>query len=454
MKNAIIKQYSKSSLQLSMKWQAIWLTTALLCCYAVGSAAADALPVITLEKGLKIVTEKSRVVKIAGFGESIAESDVHVARSALLPRIDASAGHTNLAHQPAMTFNGMAINTSDPQHYAYSISIQQILFDFYGSLSQYEASRMLLEAKKIDSVRIKNTVALEFTLAFYEFLESRHLTAAADKEIERLDAHYRDAEQLYKAGVTTRNDLLQVQVRLSDARQKSLSLKNMEALRAANLNNLLLRPINNPVRAEEINNPILPPSDFDLEHLWTDASIKRAEIQIVDRTLGAIDLEEIAKKSEFLPKFYVRAANDYMENSYQLHENNWSLTFGVNINLFEGGRSMADLQKTRYRKNQLLEQRAKLVDDIKLELQRCTLDLHNAYARILANQDAVDQAQENLRINKRRYEEGEGTATEVLDAVTLLTNSETNRIRSVYDYRKAEAATHYSTGTDLLEIYK
>jgi outer membrane protein TolC len=143
-----------------------------------------------------------------------------------------------------------------------------------------------------------------------------------------------------------------------------------------------------------------------------------------------------------------------MENSYQLHENNWSLMFGVNINLFEGGRSMANLKKTGYQKNQLLQQRAKLVDEIRLELQRCTLDLHNAYARILANQDAVDQALENLRINKRRYEEGEGTATEVLDAVSLLTNAETNRIRSEYDYRKAEAAIHYASGSDLREIYK
>jgi outer membrane protein TolC len=66
----------------------------------------------------------------------------------------------------------------------------------------------------------------------------------------------------------------------------------------------------------------------------------------------------------------------------------------------------------------------------------------------------VSQAQENLRINKARYDEGVGTATEVLDAVTLLTTAEANYIRSVYDYRKAEAATHYAAGEDLLQLYK
>ncbi|MBU1055852.1 MAG: TolC family protein [Proteobacteria bacterium] len=447
-------RYCKINLSMIKKWRTILLTVILICYSNAGIAADDVPQMITLSEGLKIVTKQGRAVKIAGFSERIAESDVNVARSGLLPRIDASAGHTSLDRQPAMTVNGMAINTSDSHHYSYSISIQQILFDFYGSLSRYQASSMLLEAKKFDSARIRNSAALEFTVVFYELLESEHLVVAADKDIERLEAHYRDADKLYKAGVTTRNDLLQVQVRLSDARQKQLTLKNLEALRSANLNNLLLRPLNSPVRAEEINNPILPPSNPDLEQLWMEALKKRAEIKIVDRTLNAINLETVAKKSEFLPKFFVRASNDYMENSYQLHENNWSLMFGVNINLFEGGRSMANLQKTGYQKNQLLEQRARLVDEIKLELQRYTLDLHNAYARILANQDAVDQAQENLRINKRRYEEGEGTATQVLDAVTLMTNAETNRIRSIYDYRRAEAATHYATGIDLREIYK
>ncbi|HXX54075.1 MAG TPA: TolC family protein, partial [Thermodesulfovibrionales bacterium] len=68
--------------------------------------------------------------------------------------------------------------------------------------------------------------------------------------------------------------------------------------------------------------------------------------------------------------------------------------------------------------------------------------------------DAVGQAEENLRINKVRYEEGVGTATEVLDAVTLLTTAETNQYRALYDFRRAEASIYYSMGKDLLEVYQ
>jgi outer membrane protein len=124
------------------------------------------------------------------------------------------------------------------------------------------------------------------------------------------------------------------------------------------------------------------------------------------------------------------------------------------ISLFEGGRTLADVQKSEERKVQLVEQRNKLVDEVKLQVQQAMLNLQDAYERIQVARGAVEQAQENLRINRTRYEVSVGTATEVLDAVTLLTVSETNHIRSIYDYRKAEAATYYATGEDLLAVYR
>jgi len=417
------------------------------------SMAQNAIP-LTLQDGLKIVTEESRVIKIAKLSEVMAESDTHTARAGLLPSVNASASHTSLAYQPGMVAGGQTVNTSGTQYYAYSLSIQQILFDFWGSLSRYEAARMLLEAQKHDTTRIRNAIAFDFTQAFYEYLESEYLVETASKEIERLEAHLQNATHLHEGGVITRNDLLQAQVRLSDARQKLLSGKNLKAQRAAKLNNLLLRPIHSEIRVVDPKKEIAPPLVAHPDESWSQASTRRPEILIVDKTLDAVDFETTLHKAEFLPKLYVRGSNDYMENPYQSHENNWSLMVGVNINLFEGGKSLANLRKSQSRKKQLLEHRAKLTDEIKLELQHYSLNLEDAYARILVNTDTTGQAQENLRINQKRYEEGVGTATEVLDAVTLLTTAETNHIRSIYDYRKAEAALHYVTGKDLTEIYR
>ena len=408
---------------------------------------------VTLADGLKTVTAESHVVKVARQDESIAEADSLIARARLLPSINASGSYTSLANQPTAVFLGQAIPTSDRYYKSYGINIQQILFDFRGNLSHYEASRMLLEAQKLNTASTRNAIALEFTIGFYDFLESQRLVEVAAKEVESVEAHLKNAQNLYGAGVITKNDLLQAQVRLSDARQRLLSAKNIKSIRASRLNNLLLRPLYWQVQAIEQEREISTPGSLNLDKDWQTALAGRPEIQIVDRTLQSLDLETVSKKSAFLPRLSVRGSYDYMENAYSLYDDNWSLILGIDINLFEGGSSLADLKKTRYRKLRLVEQRAKLVDEIKIEVQRYILDLQDAYERIQVTRDAASQAQENLRINKERYDEGVGTATEVLDAVTLLTTAEANYIRSVYDYRKAEAATHYAAGEDLVQIY-
>jgi outer membrane protein TolC len=409
---------------------------------------------VTLAEGLKIVTAESHVVKVAKQDEAIAEADSLITRARLLPSVNASGSYTSLANQPTAVYLGQAIPTADRYYKSYGINIRQVLFDFRGNLSRYEASRMLLEAQKLNTASIRNAIALEFTIGFYDFLESQRLVEVAGKEVESVEAHLKNAQNLYGAGVITKNDLLQAQVRLSDARQRLLSAKNTQSIRASRLNKLLLRPLYWQVHAIERRQEISAPGSLDIDKAWQTALAGRPEIQIVDKTLQSLDLENVSKKSEFLPKLFVRGSYDYMENTYSLHDDNWSLILGIDVNLFEGGSSLADLKKTKYRKSRLAEQRAKLVDEIKIEVQRYILDLQDAYERIQVTRDAASQAQENLRINKERYDEGVGTATEVLDAVTLLTTAEANYIRSVYDYRKAEAATHYAAGEDLLQVYK
>jgi outer membrane protein TolC len=53
---------------------------------------------------------------------------------------------------------------------------------------------------------------------------------------------------------------------------------------------------------------------------------------------------------------------------------------------------------------------------------------------------------ENLRITKDRYQEKVGTATEVVDAQTLLTQTRTDYFQSVFDLQVAVARVKRATG--------
>lgn len=410
--------------------------------------------VLTLPEGLRIVTEESRVLKITRQEESISEADTLLAKAKMLPEINASVDQTFLAHQPTAIFGVQSVPTSNKDFYTYSLSVQQTLYDFKGNVSKYEASKAVLETKRLDTKRVRNLVAIQFALIYFDVLESEKLIQIAEKEVERLEGHLRDAQSLYAEGVITKNDLLQAEVRLSDARQRLVSARNNRAINVSRLNAALARPLNIDLRVMDIT---AIPGDYaipELEKKWEVALKNRLEMKIVDETLRSLDLGAVSVRSEYYPKFFVTGGYDFMENRYQLHEGNWQLIVGMSLNIFKGGSTRAQLSKIENQKLQLLQQRAKLEDDIRLEVERYVLDLKDARERVAVTKEAVGQAEENLRINRIRYTEGVGTATDVLDAVALMTVAGTNYYKALYDLQRAEAAVLYAQGQDLTEVYK
>lgn len=408
---------------------------------------------LTLQEGLRSVTQENRLIRIALSEEAVSEADTLLARSAMLPNVNASLSQTLLAHQPAVIFGPQTVSISEKGFLSYSLNIQQLLYDFKASASRYEASKAVLRSKVLDTKRVRGLVALNFALRYFDLLETEKMRLAAEREVQRLESHLRDAKSLYAEGVITKNDLLQAEVRLADSRQKLLSLRNLRAINASILNNLLARPLNTEIEVLETNSSISAVK-YDLRVSSESALKNRPEVQIIHETMNALKLGEASKEAEFFPRFFVRGSQDYTENRYQVHETNWSLTFGMSLNIFSGGSTKAELLKIRSRNSQLLEQKARVEDEVMLEVEKYYLEFQNAGERINVTKDAVEQAEENLRINNIKYKEGVGTATDVTDAVTLLTLAETNLQRARYDFRRAEAAFLYSTGSDLTEVYK
>lgn len=430
------------------------LMALLVLVFSVTFRATAYSEVLTLSEGLKLLRENSRTIKISQHEEKMSEADTLIALSRMLPEVNASWGHTSLAHQPTAVFGSQSVPVSQKDFLAYSLSIQQTLYDFRKNASRYEASKKLLNAKKMDAARTRNLVAIDFVLVYLDLLEAENLVKISEKEVLQLESHLHDAKSLYEEGVITKNDLLQAGVKISDARQRLLIARNLRAVTASQLNSVLVRPLTADMQVEDIRESPARFVEPDMGNAWEIAEKQRPEILIAEETLKALDLEKRATEAEFFPRLFVKGGYDFTENRYQVYEGNWSVTLGMGINLFQGGLTRAELKKNVSQRLRLVEEKNKLIDDIRLEVEKYLLNVRTAKERVEVTKDAVQQAEENLRINRVKYEEGAGTATDVLDAVTLLTVAETNNYKSVYDLRRAEAAVLYAIGTDLSEVYK
>jgi outer membrane protein TolC len=320
-----------------------------------------------------------------------------------------------------------------------------------GVNSLYQAAKLTQETKRLDIVKTRNDVALAFSMLYFDVLESEKMVAVAEREIESLDAHAKVARDLLQNGLITRNDLLQAEVRLADARQRLLNAQNMRNINGARVNSMLTRPLEHPLEVVEVTRPHAeaPPYEGAAE----TAEKNRAELQIVDATMKALRYEETARKSEYFPKFLVQGERDYTKNKYLTYQDNMGVSLLMSLNLWSGGSTAAAIQKVQLARSRFAVERRKLADDIGLELKKYHLDAVNASESIRVAAGAISQAEENLRITRLKYAEGTGIARDVTDAIALRSLAETNYYRALYDYYRSEAGYFYALGKNLRDKY-
>jgi len=406
---------------------------------------------LSLEEGLKTITETGRDVMIAKSDEDVARGAVSLAQSPWLPSVDLYARETWFRYQPQAKFGDQTVPTSQSQFLTYGARATQLLYDFGKTSSSIDAAQYGLQAREIMTNQSKNQAALDFITAYLDLLESEKLLTVASEEVTRYEAHKKDTEARYRAGVVTKNDVLQVNVLLADSQQRLLTAENLRSLRESRINSLLLKPLNDEVRPEEVTKS--PAAGLTLEEAWASAEASRSLLKEMDAAIAAKEQTVESTRAEYMPTFYVSGGYEFQENIYMLHQENWSAIVGVNINLFSGGASNSKVGMARAELRSLKLSREKLLDSIRLEVKSAYLDLQSSAQKMEVTKAAVEQAEENLRFQRLRYKEGVGTATDVLDAVTLLTTSESNSWKSLYGVKRAEAALLNASGKDLVGVY-
>ncbi|MBF0563883.1 MAG: TolC family protein [Nitrospirae bacterium] len=406
---------------------------------------------LAVTDGLAIVTERSNLVRVAAYNPEIASADVDAARAGFYPSIDASVGEARLFYQPGAIFGSVQVPMANKSSFSYAISIKQTIYDFGAIMARYKESMLSADTARLDLDRTKNLVALNYLYACFDLLETEKMILVAQTEIKQLRSHKDTAGHLYEEGAITKNDLLAAGVKLSDAVSRLLSLKNQRELYASRINSLLMKPLPGPLLLVD-DTPALS-YIVTIEEYWLRAEKDRIELKVADLQTEGLTLEEKIKKAGYYPKFYVLGGFSFAQNDYQVHEDNWSIFVGADVNLFNGGRTKAEVARVRHSMARTADERKRILDDIRLEVQKSYLELKNSAEKLDATAEAVTQGEENLRITRARYEEGEGTATEVLDAIALKTLADTNHYRAMFDYKRARAALLYSSGTDVAREY-
>ena len=225
---------------------------------------------------------------------------------------------------------------------------------------------------------------------------------------------HKDVDVAVRAGVAMRNDLLQVQLRQNDIQSQRLKLQN-----GISIVRLLLSQY---CGLRDTSFAISYQSDAPLAHLsrqnHNQSLLGTAEYQLLGKQVEAAKLQKQMAVGQNLPTLAVGAGYNY----HNVLENNHSFgmvfaTVSVPISDWWSGSHAIKRKKIEHQKAvEQLEDNAQL---LKIRMQNAWNGVEESYQQLQLAQRSIEQADENLRLNRNYYRAGTSKMSDLLEAQLL-----------------------------------
>lgn len=417
------------------------IVIALLAMVSIAGAGLARAEQLTLRECLDKASATSNTLKAASHEVKIAEEQIGIAATGVRPRIDLQGGYVAQLRAQAVKFGAIEQETQDARFPYANLALYNTLYDFGRTGAREGMAKLQRDAALYSYSATEQDIFLQVVRTYFGIMAAQKLLTAANDEVIQMASHQNTAQALFDQGVVTRNDLLQAEVRVAASRQNLYSMQNELQNGWLVLNYLTGSPPDYRADLKAEFEPVPAPDPKAAPDLS-----KRGEVAALRSVVQAGDLSVKEAKSYHYPEFFGKLGIDYLDNSRVREQAIWAATVGFRVNLFDSGATNARIRQAVQARARDEERLRDLEDRVKLELSMALNDMKVAEARIKVAEKAIAQGMENLRITRDRYQEQVGTATEVIDAQTLLTQTRTEYYRSILDLQVAAARVKRATG--------
>lgn len=416
-------------------------------------------PDLTLTQAIALALEHNPGIAATQYDVTAAQERHRQASGAALPSLRAVGGYSRFLDSqrlmPARASNEPGVFTKDM--FSSDIVLTQPLFSGGRIRNEILATGFLRQAAEHQLVRSREELVFDVSSLYSSILVARHIVASLESSQKALAEHLKQTEALIAAEKTARVDQLRVEVRLADLKQKTVQAKNTERVQKC----ALIALMGVPISADDLKfgGELVKPSQTDsvsAELAISKAMQQRPDYLAARSALVAQDKALTAARSARWPTVALEAAYggrwagdspEYSEGTSDMEDVGW-VGVVVDVPLFEGGRIDARVKEQKATLAAGQERLRKLELQLRLDVETAVLNLASSQERVLATQKSIEQADESLRIEQRKYDVGKGAVVDVLDAQAALLESQTSYYRALADYNIAAAQLRLATGEE------
>ena len=283
----------------------------------------------------------------------------------------------------------------------------------------------------------------------------QYWNTVARTEIVRISDDYRNSiasltqtiRERVNAGLTDRQDLLMMEVKLNEAEYQLLQArKNLENGLMA-LNSLIGVELGAPTEVEDSVSMVVV-NDVSL---WSDGGAVRPELKIATEQIRMAESEKKLVLSKYRPQFYVGVDGSYSSPGYNFRTDmdpNYAVYAKVSVPLFEWGKRKNEKRASSFKVDMATDNLNKVTDGVNLEIRTARNSLRQAMEQAELTRNSLDKARENETMALERYDEGKSSITEVIDAQTYRQIAQMNHVQA-----KVSAQNYYSELLKALNKY-
>jgi outer membrane protein TolC len=417
----------------------------LLLAWSLSALAAEPW---TLERALQEALASNPDARLAQQRLVAARAGLEQANAAFWPRLQFQSSYTG-SDNPMLAF-GSILNQ---RAYSSSLNFNDVpsvddlntrglltvpLYAGGRNTATRQAARATTEAARQDNEAVRNALGFEVSRAFYTVLKTRQFVRAAEAAVKAFEANLAVARKRLDGGTLLKTGVLDIEVRLAQAREDLVRARNANALAVRTLRNLLGIE-HGEFEVADTAPAIQAPDSADFAGRPELAANRHREQAALEQVRAA--------KGAYLPRLNAFGSLDYDYGGKYDHGGG-SYTVGALLqwDLWDGKLTRAKVQEANANLESAREEQRKVRLALDLEVEQARLDLNAANERLNVTQQAVAQAAESAELTRARFGQELALSTQLIDSETALVAAQVRRAEAEADRQIAIAAVRKALG--------
>ncbi len=402
---------------------------------------------LTLQDAINTAFRNNRDVQAARLTVERSQAGVGTAQAAQALQVGATASTTN---QGAPLFVGTQSQLTNPN----STTLQGGLQATYPILnagrdaSSVRAAEEQVNFDRLDLLRVEQLVRGNVITAYYDLQEADSSVIINTAAVRDAARSLSDAQLQEKAGVGTKFDILRAQVQLATANQTLTTSIGTQQTARKKIAQLLSVADKIEYRAADTVSEA-GTWRYSLEESIILAFKNRPEIkqQLVRRNISEQQQIVAAAADAAQVNLFANYTIGKDINSSFSAQDNYSLGASLSWNFWDGGAARSNSYQQKVNQEISENQFTTAKNQVRFEVEQAYNSLGPNRKNIATSTQALQQAEESLKLARLRFQAGVGTQTDVITAQTALATARGNRITAIINYNRSLSSLRTATIT-------